>query len=196
MHWLGCSYRMTRRNRCQGLEMLGSRQEVAPSTAVLVERGGSFFVYEPNLGIITSDETVEGAYRRFASAKRALAEDAERAGLTLRRSVAPPRLPAQTRRSASGRRGVVAELTMFVAKIGIFFVVVGAIGAAVAMAVGGTSPNVKPLGMADIADKAGEIARDISSLSPEKKELLRQSVGTVSHELDPVVDAWRNPPSR
>lgn len=173
--------------------MLGSRQEVAPSTAVLLERGGSFFVYEPNLGIIASDETVEGAYRRFAGAKRALAEDAERAGLMLRRSVASARLPAQPRPSAPGRRGVVAELTMFVAKIGIFFVVVGAIGVAVLMAIG---PTVKPLGMADIVDKAAEIARDISSLSPEKKELLRQSVGIVSRELDPVGDAWRNPPPR
>lgn len=176
--------------------MLGSRHDVAPSTAVLLERGGSFFVYEPNLGIIVSDETVEGAYRRFAGAKRALAEEAERAGLMMRRSVAPARLPARPRPIAAGRRGVAAELTMFLAKIGIFFVVVGGIGAAVAMMVGPTASNVKPLGMADIADKAAEIARDISSLSPEKKELLRQSVGTVSRELDPVADAWRSPPSR
>jgi hypothetical protein len=95
--------------------MLGSRQEVAPSTAVLLERGGSFFVYEPNLGIIASDETVEGAYRRFTGAKNALTEDAERAGLMLRRSVASAQLPAQSRASVAGRQGVVAELAMFAA---------------------------------------------------------------------------------
>jgi hypothetical protein len=158
---------------------------------VLLERGGSFFVYEPNLGIIASDGTVEGAYRRFAGAKIALVEDAERAGLALRRSAVPARLPARPRRVATGQRGVVAELSLFVAKIGILFLVVGAIGLAVAKTAGSGG---KPLGMADIVDKAAEIARDVAGLPPEKKESLRQSVGAVSRELGPVFDAWRNPP--
>ena len=171
--------------------MAGARQEVGESTAVLLERGGSFFVYEPNLGIIASDGTVEGAYRRFTGAKLALVEDAERAGLALRRSTVPDRLPARPRKVAVGQRGVVAELSLFVAKIGILFLVVGAIGLAVAMT---TGSGGKSLGMADIVDKAAEIARDVSGLPPEKKELLRQSVGVVSRELGPVFDAWRNPP--
>jgi len=171
--------------------MAGARQDVGESTAVLLERGGNFFVYEPNLGIIASDGTVEGAYRRFTGAKRALVEEAERAGLALRRSGAPAPLPARPRQVATGQRGVVAELSLFVAKIGIFFLVIGGIGAVVAMTAGSGG---KPLGMADVADKAAEIARDVSNLPPEKKALLRQSVGVVSRELGPVFDAWRSPP--
>ena len=168
--------------------MLGTRQEVAPSTAVVLERGGSFFVYEPSLGIVVSDETVEGAYRRFASAKRALMDEAERAGLTMRRFVASaePRLQPQP---AVGQRGVTAELTMFFVKTCIVFLVIGGL-----IALGASF--LKPLAMADIADKAADVARDASSLSPEKKELLRRSVGTVSRELSPVGDAWRNPPPK
>lgn len=176
--------------------MAGARQEGGEATAVLLERDGSFFVYEPNLGIIASDGTVEGAYARFTGAKHALAAEAERAGLTLRRSFVPPRLPARPAQVSAGQvvagqRGVVAELTLFVVKLGIFFLIVGGIGLVVAMK-GGSGG--KPLGMADVADKAAEIARDVSNLPPEKKELLRQSVGVVSRELGPVVDAWRNPP--
>jgi hypothetical protein len=174
--------------------MAGPRQEGEEATAVLLERGGSFFVYEPNLGIIASDETVEGAYRRFTGARLALAEEAERAGLTLSRSFVPARLPARPARVvAGGHRGVVAELSLFVAKLGIFFLIVGGIGLGVATTVGSRG---RPLGMADVADKAAEIARDVSNLPAEKKELLRQSVGVVSRELGPVFDAWRNPPSQ
>ena len=149
--------------------MLEARQEVAPSTAVVIERGGIFFVYEPSLGIVVSDETIEGAYRRFAGAKRALVDEAERAGLTIRRFVAPaePQLQPQL---AGGQRPVVAELTIFFAKICIVFLVIGGL---IALGAG----FVKPLAMGDIADKAADIARDISSLSPDKKDLLRQSVG-------------------
>jgi len=171
--------------------MAGARQEMGESTAVLLERGGSFFVYEPNLGIIASDGTVEGAYGRFTGAKQALIEDIGRAGLALRRSAVPARRPVRSRRITGGQRGIIAELSLFVAKIGIFLLVVGGIGAGIAMTVGSGG---KPLGMVDIADKAAEIARDVSNLPPEKKELLRQSVGVVSRELGPVFDAWRNPP--
>jgi hypothetical protein len=173
--------------------MAGARQEGGEVTAVLLERGGSFFVYEPNLGIIASDGTAEGAYRRFTGARLALAKEVERAGLTLRRSFVPARLPARPAKVAAGQRGVVAELFLFVAKLGIFFLIVGGTGLVVATTVGS---GAKPLGMADVADKAAEIARDVSNLPPEKKELLRQSVGVVSRELGPVFDAWRNPPSQ
>ena len=30
--------------------------------------------------------------------------------------------------------------------------------------------------------------------SPERRESLRQSIGTISRELAPMVEAWRNPP--
>ena len=31
-------------------------------------------------------------------------------------------------------------------------------------------------------------------LTKQEKESLRQSVGTISREIEPIVDAWRNPP--
>jgi len=177
--------------------MLGKSGETTPSTAVVVERGGSFFVYESNLGIVASDGTLEGAYRKFLEAKQTLLAEADRAGLTVQQVVAASSLPRESApRSrvkpqlvAGGHRTVGAELGMFAAKTFIVLLVVGAIGGIVALSLGG-----KPLAMADIADKAADIARDVSSLSPEKKEQFRRSVGVVSRELSPIIDAWRNPP--
>lgn len=172
--------------------MLGSPLEVASSTAVLLERGGRFFVYRTNLGIIGSDQTVEGAYRKFAAAKAALVEEAERAGLRVSPVVAPTRAPARLGQSRDGQRSVLGELAVFFAKTVIFILVIGAVGATIAMMASGG----KPLSAADIADKAAEVARDVSGMPPEKKESLRQSVGVLSRELGPVIDAWRNPPSQ
>jgi hypothetical protein len=169
----------------------------APSTAVIVERDGSFFVYQPDLGIVASDGTLEGAYRRFVDTRQTLLAEAARAGLVVRdavelnksrparqRSVQPAFSP-----SVVGQRSFGSELALFVAKMCVFFVVIGAIVGSVAL-----SLDIKPLAFADISDKAADIARDVSSLSPEKKEQLRRSVGIISRELGPVGDAWRAPP--
>jgi len=48
----------------------------------------------------------------------------------------------------------------------------------------------KGIALADVADKVADIARDAESMPPEKKELLRRSVGTISREFSPVADAW------
>ena len=81
---------------------------------------------------------------------------------------------------------------MFLAKTAIFILVLGAIGATMFA----TTSGGRPLSMADIADKAAEIARDVSGMPEDKKETLRRSVGVLSRELGPVIDAWRNPPAR
>jgi hypothetical protein len=47
-----------------------------------------------------------------------------------------------------------------------------------------------------VSRKAADIVKDIHSLSKEDKEALLQSVAAISRELDPLVDAWRNPPPR
>jgi len=176
--------------------MLGPLLDEASSTVVLLERDGRFFVYETNLGIIGADHTVEGAYRKFGAAKAALIEEAERAGLRIGPLVTPAGAPTQIRPAGGGQRSVLHELAMFLAKTAIFILLVGAIGATIAVAVGRATSGVKPIGMADIADKAAEVARDLSSLPPEKKNSLRQSIGVLSRELGPVIDAWRNPPSQ
>ena len=134
-------------------------------------------------------------YRKFAAAKAALVENAERAGLRIG-LLATPGAPAQLRQTGGSQRSCLHELALFLAKTAIFIFVVGAIGATIALAVGRATSGVKPIGMADIADKAAEVARDLSSLPPEKKESLRQSIGVLSRELGPVIDAWRNPPSQ
>ena len=174
--------------------MLRPPLDVASSTVVLLERGGRFFVYETNLGIIGADHTVEGAYRKFAATKAALVEEAERAGLRMELRVTPAGVPAQLRQTRGGQRSVLDELALFLAKTAILILVVGAIGATIAVSVGRATSGIKPIGMADITDKSAEVARDLSSLPPEKKESLRQSIGVLSRELGPIIDAWRNPP--
>jgi len=177
--------------------MLGAGVEETPSTAVVIERDGSFFVYQPDLGIVASDGTLEGAYRRFLETRQSLLAEAMRAGLVVRDAVATAKSQPARRQSVQpayspsvvGQRSFGSELALFFAKMCVFFVVIGAIVGSVAL-----SLNIKPLAIADIADKAADIARDVSSLSPEKKEQLRRSVGIISRELSPVGDAWRAPP--
>jgi hypothetical protein len=82
---------------------------------------------------------------------------------------------------------------MFVAKVAIVLLLVAGLGAAAAIgmknAVGGGGVS-----MVDIANKAAEIVRDVQAMPPDRKESLRQSIGILSREAAPIVDAWRNPP--
>jgi hypothetical protein len=170
-------------------------KEVSPSTTVLIERGGSYFVYEPTLGIIASGDTVEGAYRKFVGARRDLMEEVERAGLTVSRNQSSTPLPA-----AEGvpGRSLLGELGLFAAKLCIVLVLVGAIGgAAVRSVASGVSQALAPFSsivLADVVRKADDVARDARSLTIEQKESLRRSVGILSRELQPLLEAWRNPP--
>jgi len=162
------------------------------ASAVLIERDGSFFAYEPALGLIASGETAQAAYREFEAARRKLMADVERAGLTIDRD-------------AGRKPGMTAELGIFVAKtciVLVLIVAIGAIGAVkviqsaqgAAVAIGNALGSGKTISMVDVVQKSGEVVRDLQSLSDDNKKALINNIGTVSRELTPYVEAWRNPP--
>src|SRR5260370_21071112 len=108
----------------QGTGMPLIRADESRSGAVLIERHGRFFVYEPWIGVVGSGETVEAAYRAFIGAKRGLMEEVERAGLTI--EAAPLTAPAA---QTPTRRGIAVELGVFLAKTCIVLLIVGWIAA-------------------------------------------------------------------
>src|SRR4051812_47738858 len=96
--------------------------DASPNSAVLVERNGRFFIYEPRLGVIASDESVEKAYGKFIDARRGHAEEIARAGLTAGSpGLSPPAM------SALAGRSTASELRLFVAKTCIVLLIVAAL---------------------------------------------------------------------
>ena len=169
-------------------------------TAVLLQRGERFFFYQPDTGLISSDESIETAYAKFESLRGGFLDEAQRAGLTRGQGVVPG-LASQT----AMPRDFAGELKLFLAKTCIVLVVVAAIGAfaglMVARSVGGLAAAIdqavtplKSIALSDVARKAADVAKDIQSLTKEDRELLRQSLGTISRESESIVDSWRNPP--
>lgn len=198
------SDRMARRliHSFVGGKWMSIPRDRSPSAVVLVEKEGRFFVYEPELGVIASADNVEAAYARFLEARRGFIAEVDEAGLAVPRT-APT---AQVEALPVARQGLARELGLFVAKVVIVFIGVGAIAlvavsgirqsvdhlvASVGPAVGGFGK----LSLADVVVKAEDIARDAGNLPDDSKESLRQSVGALSREIEPVVEAWRNPPS-
>src|SRR5260370_23783970 len=146
---------MYRRNFLQaGKLMSAPTSNAAPTTAVLVEKGGRFFIYEPTLGVIGTDDTVEKAYDNFLNAKCAYLDDVAQAGLTLASPVAAPSGQAIT------PRHFVGELGLFLAKTCIVFVLVGALvliaanqaGRAVNRLASGVDQAIAPLKSVSLAD--------------------------------------------
>jgi len=175
-----------------GQKMPEMRAADRQTSAVLIEREGSFFVYEPSLGLIGSGETAEVAYQKFQAARRNLMADVERAGLTMERE-------------GSSKPGLAAELGIFIAKaciVMVLIVAIGAIGAVkviqsaqgAAVAIGNALGSGKTISMVDVVHKSGEVAHDLQSLSDDNKKALLSNIGIVSRELTPYVEAWRNPP--
>ena len=158
------------------------------ATAVLVEKQGRFYVYQPGIALIASDDSVAGAYRKFDGVRRAFIEEVERFGLVGR----PLAEPARDARPAgpSAGRSVAAELGIFVVKCCIVVLLVAGLPAAL---LAGLAPR-EGVSFADVASKVTEIARDVQALPPESKEALRQGIGALARELAPVIEAWRNPP--
>ena len=173
------------------------------ATVVLLQKGNRFIFYQPGLGVISSGENLEGAYDRFVGARRAFFEDVDRAGLTLTTAspvpvpTGPPGLPA--------RVSVTVELGLFLAKTSIIILLIAAIGAVVssgvtrsvdrlASTVSQVAEPLKKISMFDIVIKAEDIARDVQGMPDDRKESLRQSIGVLSREFNPIGEAWRNPP--
>lgn len=176
------------------------------ASVTLLENNGRIFFFQPDIGVIASDEKLETAYQKFLSARQAFWSEVDRAGLTVG---ARPTASAQAITvAATGGRSVVSELGLFVAKFCIVLAVIGGIGwgvgVAVTKAVNGAAtafnqafdPKSLSLSYADVARKAGEIVKDMQSLTKDEKEALQRNVSAISRELEPVAEAWRNPPPR
>ncbi len=168
------------------------------SSAVLVEKEGKFFVYQPGLGIVVAGDDVGSAYQQFVEARDEYLKRVERAGLSLDLEV-----PQQQSRDWSVRRDVRSELGMFVAKTCIVFLFAAALlGPVVLVAsrtvervggsVGQTLGVLGSVSFSDVSRKAAEVAHDLQELPEEAKQRLQQSVGTIARELAPLVDAWRH----
>jgi len=181
--------------------------EQSETDVVLIEKNGRFFFFQPDIGVIASDEGIEGAYGKFSDARRAFWNEVAQAGLEAggQGAVAGSRRPGReiVAVAARGRRGMVAELGLFVAKLCIVFALIGGVGAVVVTrAAGGIATALqqigppKPISLADVSVKAADIVKDIQSLTKEEKESLLRSVAAISRELDPIVEAWRKPPPR
>jgi hypothetical protein len=177
-------------------------------SVTLLERNGRFFFFQPLIGVIASDASIETAYEKFLDAQRAFWSEVEQAGLIVdegRLGTTPGATAMRgTPQTVEVSRSVKSELGLFVAKLCIALVLIGVIGGAVVTrAASGVAAAIehaigpsKSISMADVSRKAADIVKDLQSLTKEEKESLRQSVGAISREVDPVVDAWRNPPAR
>ena len=171
--------------------------EHPPASAVLVERDGRFYFYEPGLGVIGSAASISEAYEKFLELRRCYLDEVRGAGLT----TLPPH-PSQSQVSAVvSRPHFLRELQLFVAKSAIVLVILAFVGMFVGAAVGrgfrevaASIGSVQAVSINDVVDKAAEVVKDLKSLSPERRESLRQSIGTISRELAPMAEAWRNPP--
>jgi hypothetical protein len=168
-----------------------------PLKAVLFEKDGRFYFFDPGFGVIASDITVEQAYGKFTELRAAHTCEIRRAGL------GPLSSPSRAADIAP-HQGVRQELGLFAAKFILALVIVAAVGLPIAASVArsvsaalsGAIASVQPISLADVVQKAADIARDAEELSPQKKEAMRQSIAVIKRELGPLFDAWSDPPNQ
>lgn len=169
------------------------RLDTAPSSAVMIERAGRFFFYQPETGVVASGASLEGAFEDFSRKRTLHAEEVALAGILIERA------PAAVE-GGPLRRDLKGELVLFLAKFCVVIVVLAVAAVIVVSAISGAAQKIvatlAPLGaisMRDAADKAELMARDIREMPPERKDALRRSIAVISREVEPYVEAWRNP---
>ncbi len=172
--------------------------EMQREAAVVVEREGKFFIYQPSLGVIASDERIDYAYRKFDEARRAFFQNMNLAGLHV------PEPPDVIERRTS-LNAIAKEAGVLLARMAVVLAVVFALFLGIALGVKGAVDGlvnlvaakvnaVGPLSIKDVVVKAGDIALDFRDLNERQRESLQQSIGIISREVEPYVAAWRNPP--
>lgn len=180
--------------------MQGQGQE-RPSSAILLERQGRFFFYQPGLGVIASGESVGAAYERFAGARSSYLAEAERAGLT----TVPPTAATGSFVGPTGttvaRPDMLRQLALFGIKTVIVLAIIGVVAQVVANSIGGAIDRasqalarLEPISIQDVGDKTAEIVRDFKQLPENRRDAFLQNIGILSRTLEPYVEAWRNPP--
>src|SRR5476651_212630 len=103
-------------------------REAQRSSAVLLEKEGRFFIYQPEIGIIASDDDIERAYKKFAGVRQEYYREMAGAGLEI-----PQDPEVVARRRILGSIG--RELGGFLARIAIVIIVVLALSLGVALGV-------------------------------------------------------------
>jgi hypothetical protein len=179
------------------MDVQGGRESFS---AILIEREGRFFFYQPGLGVVASGDTIAAAHRKFADARDELLEEARRAQLEIGQpaaAMAPAPMGAAVAVMPSS--SIAHELTIFLAKLCMVLVVIGVIGGIAASAiekqVGQLSANMaaSQLSLGTIVQKSEEIVRDVRATPVESKEALRRNIAVIARSLAPFTDAWRNP---
>jgi hypothetical protein len=174
--------------------MLEKRKNQPPFSAVLLERNGRYYFFDSLSSVIASGDTVAQAYEKFTAVQVDQFGEFERAGL------GQPGVAGRAGDAAT-RPGFGRELGLFIAKFCLALLIIAAFGLPVVAgiargieaAVSAATASIHPISLADIADKAADVAGDAQRLTPEKKESLRRSIGIIKRELGPVVDALSEP---
>lgn len=168
-----------------------------PFTAVLIQKDGKFFCYQPGLGLVVADVTAAGAYEKFSETRRNCLQEAERAGLL----TSPPVdfLQSSSRRLRASRGGWARELGLFLAKACIVLLIVGAISVAGIVEARHLISKLGPelardLKKASLVDAISKAAQHAQEMPKARKEQLQRSIAILSRESEPLMKAWSNPP--
>lgn len=176
-------------------------QDADVSATVLFEKDGKFVAYQPGLALIASGDSAADAYRKFSDAKQTFFDEVVRAGFPT--SVLLPSTALASERELPqvgqvvSRRGLVTEFGIFVGKVCIVLLILGGlVGLGIDRLSGAIAGSgLGNISIVDVANKASMIARDVSAMPEDRKEALRLSVGYLSRQLEPIAEAWRNPPT-
>ncbi|WP_395624343.1 hypothetical protein [Sphingomonas daechungensis] len=144
----------------------------------MIEKDGRFFLFEPGLALIGSGANIDEAYAQYVDLRRRYVSDIEMSGLA----------PVVFARPSKGLlKGVLVELSTFLAKtILVVLVLAGLLVAAVI--------PVTTLSIADVADKAFDVAVDMQGMKEDQRRKLSQSIGEISRQLRSFAESWQNPP--
>jgi hypothetical protein len=172
----------------------------------LVENGGRYYFLQPELGVIGSGATVSAAYEKFIATRQIYLSEIASAGLSGLLASSPaktsaavfPGVPVATVAKDDFKHALKIFVAKFCIVLAVIGVVVAAAGQIVGSAVGRLTASLdglQPISISDVDTKIADIVGDFRSLSPERKEALRQNIGAMSRELQPLADAWRTPPA-
>ncbi|HVA14959.1 MAG TPA: hypothetical protein VNF99_17060 [Stellaceae bacterium] len=181
---------------------LPHRQEL-PYRAILSEKNGKFYFYQPELNLIASGDTVSAAYENFRDVRLEFLHEIERAGLE---NELPTPRARRVRGAPLGERTVTREMGVFLVKAAIVLVVIALIGAAGMFATeravsrvtarldsGGIKSLTGGLQHASLVDFLNNAARHAEAMPAARKEQLRESVGILAREAKPIVEALEAP---
>ena len=175
---------------------LPHRQEL-PYRAILSEKNGKFYFYQPELTLVASGDTVAAAYENFRDVRLEFLHEIERAGLESELPTARSRRVTNT--PPSSGRGIISELSVFAVKTVIVLVIVAVIGAAGMLAaeraVGRMTARFDTSGLkhASLVDFINKAAVHAEAMPAARKEQLRQSVAILAREAKPLVQALEAP---